>query len=227
MIHADAVSPAHSLQQAEIAALLNQILDVLHAGKTEDALAAAHTEFLRWQQLLLEPACAKRTCLRILDSIRYSVASAEVPEQFLKEQQAVEAAAGIWELEQHFSDALTLLAQCKGRPFEAHKREVQEALRYLHTNYTEKMTLDSLADATCLNRSYLCRVFKKDMGVSIFSYLNELRMKRAAELLLQRSDRYIKEIAAEVGIDDPFYFTRRFKEYYGVSPKEYIEQNTQ
>ena len=58
-------------------------------------------------------------------------------------------------------------------------------------------------------------------------YLNELRMKRAAELLLQRSDRYIKEIAAEVGIDDPFYFTRRFKEYYGVSPKEYIEQNNQ
>ena len=51
--------------------------------------------------------------------------------------------------------------------------------------------------------------------------------KRAAELLLQRSDRYIKEIAAEVGIDDPFYFTRRFKEYYGVSPKEYIEQNNQ
>ena len=51
--------------------------------------------------------------------------------------------------------------------------------------------------------------------------------KRAAELLLQRSDRYIKEIAAEVGIDDPFYFTRRFKEYYGVSPKEYIEQNSQ
>jgi len=48
-----------------------------------------------------------------------------------------------------------------------------------------------------------------------------------AELLLQRSDRYIKEIAAEVGIDDPFYFTRRFKEYYGVSPKEYIEQNNQ
>ena len=227
VIHADAVSPAHSLQQAEIAALLNRILDALHAGKTEDALTAAHTEFLRWQQLLLEPACAKRTCLRILDSIRYSVASAEVPEQFLKEQQAVEAAAGIWELEQHFSDALTLLAQCKGRPFEAHKREVQEALRYLHTNYTEKMTLDSLADATCLNRSYLCRVFKKDMGVSIFSYLNELRMKRAAELLLQRSDRYIKEIAAEVGIDDPFYFTRRFKEYYGVSPKEYIEQNNQ
>ena len=227
VIHADAVSPAHSLQQAEIAALLNRILDALHAGKTEDALTAAHTEFLRWQQLLLEPACAKRTCLRILDSIRYSVASAEVPEQFLKEQQAVEAAAGIWELEQHFSDALTLLSQCKGRPFEAHKREVQEALRYLHTNYTEKMTLDSLADATCLNRSYLCRVFKKDMGVSIFSYLNELRMKRAAELLLQRSDRYIKEIAAEVGIDDPFYFTRRFKEYYGVSPKEYIEQNNQ
>ena len=70
-------------------------------------------------------------------------------------------------------------------------------------------------------------LFKKDMGVSIFSYLNELRMKRAAELLLQRSDRYIKEIAAEVGIDDPFYFTRRFKEYYGVSPKEYIEQNNQ
>lgn len=95
------------------------------------------------------------------------------------------------------------------------------------TRTIQKMTLDSLADATCLNRSYLCRVFKKDMGVSIFSYLNELRMKRAAELLLQRSDRYIKEIAAEVGIDDPFYFTRRFKEYYGVSPKEYIEQNNQ
>ena len=96
-------------------------------------------------------------------------------------------------------------------------------LRYLHTHYTESITLEALAETTCLNRSYLCRVFKREMGTSIFGYLNAFRMKHAAELLLKNGDMYIKEVAVQVGIEDPFYFTRRFKEYYGVSPREYVD----
>ena len=49
-----------------------------------------------------------------------------------------------------------------------------------------------------------------------------VRMEKAAKLLRNNSGLFIQEVAAEVGITEPFYFTRRFKEYFGISPSEYV-----
>ena len=79
-----------------------------------------------------------------------------------------------------------------------------------------------IADAASLNRSYLCRLFKKEYGDSVFNYLNTIRMEKAAEMLRNDPNLYIQEVAAAVGIGEPFYFTRRFKEYFGVSPRDFV-----
>jgi two-component system response regulator YesN len=65
----------------------------------------------------------------------------------------------------------------------------------------------------------LCKVFKEDTGKSIVHYINGLKMKIAYGLL-NKGDIMIKEAAAAVGIDDPFYFNRLFKKFYGVAPRE-------
>lgn len=223
LLQAKRVQMAQSVPPEQFSCLVSGILDALHIGDLEKAFSSAHKEFMQWKQCCLAPERARITCLRIVDSIRYSVAINEAPESFSEHQSEIEKASTLEGMEAHFQTALQLLTQYKGRPFESHKREVQEVLRYLHTYYGENITLESLAETTCLNRSYLCRVFKKEMGMSIFSYLNVFRMKQAEQLLLKDDNLYIKEVATQVGIDDPFYFTRRFKEYFGMSPKEYVE----
>ena len=99
-------------------------------------------------------------------------------------------------------------------------KEIKAALLYIQYHYTRKVTLDDLATAVNLDKSYLCRLFKKEIGQNIFQYLKEQRMKRAAEMIAG-GNIYIREVAAAVGFEDPFYFTRLFKKYYGVSPSEY------
>ncbi|MCL2253133.1 MAG: AraC family transcriptional regulator [Lachnospiraceae bacterium] len=100
------------------------------------------------------------------------------------------------------------------------KKEVLDVLRYLNLHYTEKLSLDDIANAVNLNRSYICRIFKQETGQSMFNYLNDLRMKKAGEII-EEGNVYIREVAALVGFDDPFYFARVFKKYYQVTPTEY------
>ena len=105
--------------------------------------------------------------------------------------------------------------QCSGM-----RKEILAVIKFINQNYTEKISLIDISRQVNLNENYLCRVFKEQTGKSIVNYLNEVRMKHAASLLLD-GNVYMKEIAAAVGIDDPFYFTRLFKKYYNVNPSEY------
>jgi len=108
------------------------------------------------------------------------------------------------------------------KEFDSFRKEVREAMLFIHFNYQSTITLDDVAKSVNLNRDYLCRLFKKETGLQMFRYLSNLRMQRAATLLAENPDRsYIRDVACAVGIDDQFYFTRVFKKYHGISPSEY------
>ena len=66
-------------------------------------------------------------------------------------------------------------------------------------------------------------VFSKETGTGLFQYINEVRMKRAGEMIRSNKQAYIKEVAAAVGFDDPYFFSRKFKDFYGKTPSEYAE----
>lgn len=100
------------------------------------------------------------------------------------------------------------------------KPEVCSALLHIHLHYRTHLSLDAVAAASGLEKSYLCRLFKRETGMHIFQYINRYRMEKAARLL-QRGNIYVKDVAPAVGIEDPFYFTRLFKKHYGVNPAEY------
>jgi AraC-like DNA-binding protein len=82
----------------------------------------------------------------------------------------------------------------------------------------------------CLERNgitdaHQCRVFKKQYGISPLQYVNELRMTEIKNLLCDTAFS-ISEIAEKIGYDNPGYFSRAFRKYTGMSPREYRNSHT-
>ena len=96
----------------------------------------------------------------------------------------------------------------------------QATAAYIKENYMRKISLASVAEHVGLSSGYLCRIFKDETGGSINTYINNLRMNKAGELLSDKNS-YIKEVAVAVGFEDQLYFSRLFKRYSGLTPSEY------
>ena len=101
-----------------------------------------------------------------------------------------------------------------------YKADVAKTLEYMEENYMYRLTLASISANVNLSSSYLCRIFKSEVGTSITNYLNNLRVRKAATLIKENT-LSMKEISSMVGIDDQLYFSRLFKKYMGISPSEY------
>ncbi|MCI8376114.1 MAG: helix-turn-helix transcriptional regulator [Lachnospiraceae bacterium] len=111
-------------------------------------------------------------------------------------------------------------------PGEKQINYVEEALTYLESNYTNNISVQSLADSIGLNRSYLHRLFKSATGSSVQEYLLDLRIRKACTLL-KSTVLPIAIISLSVGYEDTLYFSRLFKKKKGVSPSRYRLQKAQ
>lgn len=100
------------------------------------------------------------------------------------------------------------------------KQNLQTIKEYLDENYTQKVTLDELAEIFYINKYYLTRIFKEQFGISVVDYLLHIRITKAKELL-RFSTYNIEEVGIRCGVPDANYFTRVFKKIEGMSPKEY------
>lgn len=104
-----------------------------------------------------------------------------------------------------------------------YRLEIQSILTYIHEHYDERITLQDLSTVACLNEAYLSRLFKIQIKKTINSYINELRIYKAKELL-KSPNILVKEVAQSVGINDQLYFNRVFKKFCGESPTEYQDR---
>lgn len=111
-------------------------------------------------------------------------------------------------------------------PGEKQINYVEETLTYLESNYTNNISVQSLADSIGLNRSYLHRLFKSATGSSVQEYLLDLRIRKACTLL-KSTVLPIAIISLSVGYEDTLYFSRLFKKKKGVSPSRYRLQKAQ
>ncbi len=99
-------------------------------------------------------------------------------------------------------------------------RIVNQIKQFLDEHYADKITLDELAKRIPISRSYLTILFKQDTGKTVWEYLMDVRM-RTAKLLLLDHNLKIYELANQIGYENSEHFSKLFKEYYGVTPKEY------
>lgn len=101
---------------------------------------------------------------------------------------------------------------------------VEEALKYIESNYSYNINVHSIADFLSIDRSYLHRLFKNTTGLSLKNYLLNYRIKKACDLLAH-TDYPISAIARSVGYEDALYFSRLFKNKKDCTPSEYRLKN--
>lgn len=102
---------------------------------------------------------------------------------------------------------------------------ITASILYMKENLSNKLSVEEIARRFNLSTSYFSTVFKKNTGMSPIDYFIQLKIQRACQLLYI-DDSKIKKIAADLGYDDPYYFSRAFKKCMGISPEQY-KLNTQ
>jgi AraC-like DNA-binding protein len=91
---------------------------------------------------------------------------------------------------------------------------------YLMKNYRGEVNLKSLASQTNMAEGSLCRFFKMNMGLTIFEYLNKIKIEFACKLLMN-GDLSITEVCFDSGFNNLSHFNKQFKKGTGVTPSEY------
>lgn len=129
----------------------------------------------------------------------------------------------ILELISSHKDLIQILksAPCHELSLDEKKERIE---RYINTNLLSKISLEEVSAYLGMNRTYFCMFFKKHYGKGFADYLNDLRIDKAASLLLQE-DRSISEIASECGFKTVPYFTRAFKRSKSLTPGEYRKRH--
>ena len=103
-------------------------------------------------------------------------------------------------------------------------KEVTDTVSYFNKNYKEPFVAEKYAASLNMSVSWLRKLFKQQVGVSLNKYLTNLRINKAKALMC--SDLQIGDIAEMVGFQDQLYFSRVFKQSTGLSPREYKNQQT-
>lgn len=101
---------------------------------------------------------------------------------------------------------------------------IEQAVAYIREHFSSDITLSSLAKRFSVSPEHFSRMFKKETGLGFSKYLNSLRLQYAEHLLRSSESQSITQIAEICGFEDSNYFSKKFKELYGVSPKK-VQKN--
>ena len=101
-----------------------------------------------------------------------------------------------------------------------HSDLIYRTIQYLKTNYMHKLNLDEIAHHVHISPTYLSRIFKRETGSSLVDFLNQIRIEKSRELLLNPEIRLI-EVALQSGFESQSYFNRLFRQETGMTPQEY------
>lgn len=94
---------------------------------------------------------------------------------------------------------------------------VKYVILYMNKNCTKKITRSILADQVGVDPDYLTRIFHREMGTGLLSYLNALRLAEANRLLVFTGMK-IQDVARECGFSDASYFINSYRKKFGISP---------
>lgn len=125
----------------------------------------------------------------------------------------------IEEGQDHLLEALRTYFKGSSRAFSS-REIIENTNRYINDNLNSDLSLERLAARAYLNAAYFSTIYKQETGVNVSTYIQGQRLEKAAELLLD-SQLKVSDIGTMVGYGHTQYFTKLFRERYGVTPNRY------
>ncbi len=123
----------------------------------------------------------------------------------------------LFQIYHNFSQEMeTVEAQKENKTF----GRIQTILDYLDGNYASPISLDEIANVACLQKEYFCHFFKKNMGITYTKYLNDLRLSKIRDDLVE-TDLPVKLILEKHGFTNYKLFRKMFNETFGCTPLAY------
>ena len=100
---------------------------------------------------------------------------------------------------------------------------LRNLIRYTHEHCCERLTLDTAAAQMNMSKYYLCKFFKQHANMTYVTYLNQVRLERASQMLL--TGKNVSEAAMECGFESVSYFVQLFKRTLGCTPGQFVKLN--
>ena len=106
---------------------------------------------------------------------------------------------------------------------DTNSKYINACKEYIYSHIKERITIEDLADVLGVSASYLSRLFKKEVGVSVSSYIRKRKIEMAKNLL-RFSDYSMIEIANRLSFSSQSHFIQQFREVEGITPKKYRDE---
>ncbi len=123
-----------------------------------------------------------------------------------------------YEMIDRFAETMASLQKSKIR-----SKQVVKCIDYISQHLHDKISMEELSDYVQLNETYLSKLFKKEIGLSVSEYIRNKKIEEA-QSLLRFSDKSSIEIATDLGFSSHSYFISTFKKVTGITPREYRNQ---
>ena len=162
------------------------------------------TPTVKWQAKMLQE-------LIDLDNFR------EGPDIYAKDYETIIRLQSVW---LHFIRNVQSYTKVKSPTYLRRQESIQTMISYIHSHFSEAITLDTIAASATVSSAECSRLFQKMLRCSPYEYLILYRITKSRDLLVG-SDRPITTIAYDVGFNDSSNFIQTFKKRVGVTPGKY------
>lgn len=195
--------------------LVEQILNAILNLEKQAALSHAST--------LINSAIASSPCLEAASAVLYeplTLLSYQIAREIPLLHTPMVPTDSVMEQEAYLLDLITsALAARQIDRRDRYERAFEYVKQYLKHHLDEQITVDRMATIVGINSKYFSALCRTYLGASFVEYLTALRMERAYELLNDNTKEYlVKEVAEATGFADTNYFSRIFRQYWGVAP---------
>ena len=208
-----------------------QILTFIHEGDTSKVTEYLESIYNCYQQCrLMDMSIINNLSIQVILAVMDDIAKmrTEANEEILSKSTGLLKTIGfcntircaLRQLELFLAEVMALLSSDN---VIQNSKIIDEALRYIQSNYSHQITLEDVALHVNVHPIYLSRLFKRDVKKTFKAVLTEFRMEKAKKLLVELEYK-VYEISELVGYEKPRYFSELFKTLTGLTPLEYRER---
>lgn len=197
------------------------------------AIDAGHVELIEtYADLLVKTVAASSKISKIyVQNLFYTVFQAFYDknpdirhERILNSSDSMFYAKSARSMVEYFRNSIhEMLDSMKDKP-QDDSAEIQKIKNLVEKEYMRDITLGYVAEKVHLAPAYVSYIFKKETGQTLIKYITEVRMEKA-RMLLEQGELKIVQIARACGYENQSYFNRAFKNYFGVTPKQFGRNN--